>query len=86
MLFAVGSSLVAVTSFGLTTAANYALSGLIDWALALVFIAGGFLGSFLGSRAAKRLSGAGHLTTVFAGLIFVVAAYMLWKSGSRISL
>lgn len=86
MLFAVGSSLVAVTSFGLTTAANYALSGLVDWGLALVFIAGGFLGSFLGTRAAKRLSGAGHLTTVFAGLIFVVAAYMLWKSGSSISL
>jgi len=81
MLYAVGSSLVAVTAFGLTTAANYALSGFVDWVLALVFIAGGFLGSFLGTRAAKRLSGGGHLTTVFAGLIFVVAAYMLWKSG-----
>ena len=86
MLFAVGSSLVAVTAFGLTTAANYALSGLVDWILALVFIGGGFLGSFAGTRAAKRLSGAGHLTTVFAGLIFVVAAYMLWKSGSSIRL
>lgn len=86
MLFAVGSSLVAVTAFGLTTAANYALSGLVDWILALVFIGGGLLGSFVGTRAAKRLSGAGHLTTVFAGLIFVVAAYMLWKSGSSISL
>ena len=86
MLFAVGSSLVAVTSFGLTTAANYALSGLVDWTLALVFVAGGLLGSFLGTRAAKRLSGAGHLTTVFAGLIFVVAVYMLWKSGSSIGL
>ena len=84
MLYAVGSSLVAVTAFGLTTAANYAVSGLVDWVLALVFIAGGFLGSFLGTRAAKRLSGAGHLTTVFAGLIFVVAAYMLWKSGSAL--
>ena len=80
MLNAVGSSLLAVTTFGLTTAVNYALSGLVDWVLALIFVAGGFLGSFLGTRAAKRLSGAGHLTTVFAGLIFVVAAYMLWKS------
>ena len=86
MLFAVGSSLVAVTAFGLTTAANYALSGLVDWMLALVFIGGGFLGSFLGTRAAKRLSGAGHLTTVFASLIFVVAAYMLWKSGNSVGL
>ncbi len=82
MINAVGSSLVAVTAFGLTTAANYALSGLVDWPLALVFVAGGFLGSFLGTRAAKRLSGGGRLTAIFAGLIFVVAAYMLWKSGS----
>jgi low temperature requirement protein LtrA len=29
---------------------------------------------------AKRLSGDGTLTAVFAYLIFVVAAYMLWKS------
>jgi uncharacterized membrane protein YfcA len=86
MLYAVGSSLVAVTSFGLTTTANYALSGLVDWPLAFVFVAGGILGSFLGTRAARHLSGAGHLTTVFAGLIFVVAAYMLWRSGSSMGL
>lgn len=84
MLYAVGSSLVAVTSFGLTTAFNYALSGLVDWPLAAAFIGGGFVGSVAGTRAAKHLSGAGHLTTVFAGLIFLVAAYMLWKSGSAI--
>jgi len=32
MIMAVGSSLVSVTAFGLTTGANYALSDLIDWA------------------------------------------------------
>ena len=84
MLYAVGSSLVAVTSFGLATTANYALSGLVDWTLAGTFIAGGMLGSALGTRAAKRLSGGGHLTTVFAALIFAVAAYMLWKSASAL--
>lgn len=80
MINAVGTSLVAVTAFGLTTAANYALSGLVDWILAGVFIGGGVLGSLTGTRAAKRLHGSGHLGTIFAGLIFVVAAYMLWKS------
>ena len=80
MINAVGTSLVAVTAFGLTTAFNYALSGLVDWLLAAAFIVGGVLGSLLGTRAAKGLSGAGQLTTVFAGLIFLVAAYMLWKS------
>ena len=83
MINAVGTSLVAVTAFGLTTAFNYALSGLVDWVLAGVFIAGGVLGSLAGTRAAKRLSGSGHLGTTFAALIFVVAAYMLWKSGIK---
>lgn len=81
MLNAIGTSLVAVTAFGLTTAVNYALSGLVDWPLAGVFIGGGILGGAAGARVAKRLSGTtGRLTTVFAVIIFVVAAYMLWKS------
>lgn len=81
MINAIGSSLVAVTAFGLTTAFNYALSGLVDWRLAAAFIGGGVLGGFIGARLAKRLSGTnGRLNTVFAALIFVVAAYMLWKS------
>ena len=41
ILNAVGTSLVAVTAFGLTTSFNYALSGMVDWNLAFVFIAGG---------------------------------------------
>ena len=85
MINAIGSSLVAVTAFGLTTAANYALSGLVDWALAGVFIVGGVAGGFLGAGLARRLSGTqGRLMTVFAGLIFVVAAYMLWKSAAAL--
>lgn len=81
MINAVGSSLVAVTAFGLTTSANYALSGLVDWWLALAFVAGGFAGSMAGTRLARHLSKErGRLAMVFAGLIFVVAAYMLWRS------
>jgi uncharacterized membrane protein YfcA len=80
MLNAVGTSLVAVTAFGLTTSLNYALSGLVDWPLAGVFIVGGVMGSMIGTTAAKRLAGtAGRLTSVFAILIFLVAAYMLWR-------
>ena len=82
---AIGSSLVAVTAFGLTTAANYALSGLVDWTLAFVFVAGGIVGGLLGARLANRLSGKrGQLTTIFAVLIFAVAGYMLWKSVSAL--
>ncbi|CAL1690563.1 putative membrane transporter protein [Brevundimonas subvibrioides] len=85
ILNAIGSSLVAVTAFGLTTALNYAFSGLIDWPLAGVFILGGLAGSFGGALVAKKLSGTtGLLTTVFSILIFVVAAYMLWKSAGAV--
>lgn len=84
MINAVGSSLVGVTAFGLTTAVNYSLSGLVDWWLALAFIAGGLAGSAAGTRLAKTLSqDRGRLTIVFSGLIFVVAAYMLWKSAAQ---
>lgn len=82
ILNAVGTSLVAVTAFGLTTAANYALSGLVDWPLAAVFIGGGILGGVFGTQVAKRLAGStGRLSTVFAVLIFVVAGYMLVRGG-----
>ncbi len=77
---AVGSSLLAVTAFGLAAAINYAWSGLVDWALAAVFIGGGIIGGVLGARASHRLSAhKGLLNTVFAGLIFLVAGYMIWR-------
>lgn len=84
ILNAVGTSLVAVTAFGLTTALSYAASGLIDWSLAGVFIAGGLVGGVAGARAARAMSGRGVLTAIFAGLIFVVAAYTLFRSASAL--
>jgi len=81
MINAVGSSLVAVAAFGLTTAVNYAFSGLVDWSLAAVFIGGGVIGGVAGAAASRRMSARkGLLNTVFAALIFCVALYMLWKS------
>lgn len=80
-LFAVGSSLVAVTAFGAATAANYALSGLVNWPLAGVFILGGLLGGALGARAARALSvKKGALDVAFATIIILVAIYMLARS------
>lgn len=85
MLNAVGTSLVAVTAFGLTTAGNYALSGLIDWPLAGLFIAGGALGSWLGMVSARRLAAnPARLKSLFAMLVLAVAAYMLWRSGAAL--
>nr|WP_206598559.1 sulfite exporter TauE/SafE family protein [Croceicoccus estronivorus] len=79
---AIGTSLVAVSAFGVTTALNYAVSGMLDWPLAGVFIAGGIVGSVGGTAASRRLSARkGQLNTVFAALILIVATYMLYKSG-----
>ncbi len=81
ILNAVGSSLVAVTAFGLTTAANYAASGAVDWILAGLLLCGGVLGGFVGSRSAYALaSRKGYLSMTFATLIFAVAIYMLVRS------
>jgi hypothetical protein len=78
ILNAIGSSLVAVTAFGLTTAANYAWSGLVDWKLAGIFLAGGVVGGLAGAALAKRLADKrGALNVAFALVIFCVAAYML---------
>ena len=83
MLNAIGSSLVGVTAFGLTTAFNYALSGLVDWLLAAAFIAGGALGSIAGTTLARRLADQrGALTSIFATGLFAVAAYMLWNTAA----
>jgi hypothetical protein len=84
MINAVGASLVAVAAFGMTTALNYAFSGLVNWPLAGIFIAGGIAGGVAGAALARRLSGTGTLTSVFALLIFLVAAYTLWKSASAL--
>jgi uncharacterized membrane protein YfcA len=78
MILAIGSSLVSVTAFGLTTAGMYALSGLIDWRLVLLFVggsfAGGMAGGWLATRLAKRKRA---LSLVFAGVVAAVGVYVI---------
>ena len=78
---AVSSSLVAVTAFGLTTAASYAWSGLVSWKLAGLFVAGGIAGGLVGTRSARHLAERrGALNIVFAVVIIAVALYMLARN------
>jgi uncharacterized membrane protein YfcA len=78
---AIGTSLVAVAAFGLTTALNYTFSGLVDWPLAMTFLFGGALGGLFGAQVSKALSSKNdRLTTIFANLIFAVAGYMIAKT------
>jgi uncharacterized membrane protein YfcA len=81
MINAIGSSLFSVGAFGLTTATNYAVSGLVDWRIAILFIIGGVAGGMLGIRMAIRLAGKrGTLIKLFVVVLFTVAAYMLYRS------
>lgn len=78
ILSAVGSSLLSVGAFGTTTALTYALAGKVNWLIAIEYFAGGIAGGWLGAWLATRLAERKQLLTrVFAGVVFVVALYML---------
>ncbi len=81
LINAIGSSLVSVTAFGLTTAASYAWSGLVDWPLAGLFVVGGALGGLFGTRLARHLAGHKNaLTRTFSGIVIVVGLYVVIRS------
>ena len=81
LINAIGSSLVSVTAFGLTTAASYAWSGLVDWPLAGLFIFGGALGGIAGTRLAHHLAGHKYaLSLIFAVVVVVVGLYVIVRS------
>jgi uncharacterized membrane protein YfcA len=85
LLNAVGSSLFSVGVFGLTTAVNYAISDLIDWRLAGLFIAGGVVGGLGGIRLGRSLAATKRaLNIVFAGVLGVVAVYVLVRSVPKV--
>jgi uncharacterized protein len=78
MIMAIGSSLLSVTAFGLTTAMNYALSGLIDWRLVLLFVGGSIAGGLAGNRLATRLAvGKRALSLLFAAVVAAVGVYVI---------
>lgn len=85
MIAAIGSSLLSVGSFALTTATNYAVSGFVDWPVAGEYIAGGVLGGLAGMQLAVRLAPRrALLNQIFAGFVFAVAAYMLYRNVSYV--
>lgn len=77
---AVGTSLVAVTALGLTTAASYALSGYVEWGLVGLLVIGGILGAAIGIGAGKRLAGSKRVLEIgFAVLVVTVGVYVTTK-------
>jgi len=78
---AAASSLVSVAIFGAATSLNYAVSGLVDWSIAWLFILGGLAGGLVGVRGAVLLADRALLARrLFAGLVLVVAAYVATRA------
>lgn len=76
----IGTSLVAVAAFGLTTAGSYAASGLVDWRLALLVVGGGIVGSLIGARTNARLwPHKRALNGIFASVVISVGIYVAVK-------
>ena len=84
LINAIGSSLVSVTAFGLTTAASYALSGLVDWRVAGLFVLGGAIGGLIGIALAQRLARYKRaLSLVFSGVVTLVGLYVVVAALTR---
>ena len=78
--YAIGTSLVSVAVFGATTATNYAISGLVDWRIAALFIGGGIAGGIIGTVAGHKMSQRkGTLAMVFAVFVIAIGVYVAWK-------
>jgi uncharacterized membrane protein YfcA len=78
---AAASSLVSVALFGMTTSANYAVSGLVDWWLVLCVVGGGIIGIAPGLWAAIHLTHRVRLArTLFATVVLMVAVYVAYRA------
>lgn len=83
MRFAIGTSLLVVSALGFTTAASYALSGLVDWRMVGLLVVGGAIGSLLGIRAGKLLAGRKRLLeSSFAAIVILAGIYVSVKAAA----
>ncbi len=74
---AIGTSLLVVTALGLTTAASYALSGLVNWPLTALLVGGGVVGAAIGIVLGRRLASRKNLLErIFAAIVIAVGLYV----------
>jgi uncharacterized membrane protein YfcA len=74
---AASASLVGVAAFGTTSASSYAWSGLIDWQVGGLLVAGGLLGTVVGSRANAVLAqNKDRLSRLFAWFVAAAGLYV----------
>jgi uncharacterized membrane protein YfcA len=78
---AMGTSLVAVSAFGLTALASYAGSGLVDWPIAGLMTLGGLGGAILGGLGSQALETRRRmLAIVFSAVLVATGLYVIARS------
>lgn len=78
---AIGTSLVVVSALGFTTAASYAMSGLVDWNVTALLVAGGVIGTIAGIALGKIIgTHKGLLERGFAAVVIAVGTYVTLSS------
>ena len=81
MANAVGTSLLAVTAFGLSTAASYAVSGLVNWPIVGLLMIGGIAGAVAGIALGRKMAGRKRLLeTAFGVMVIGVGIYVALKA------
>lgn len=78
---AVGTSLIAVGTFGLVSASTYAFYNEIDIYIAILYLVGGVVGGYLGTRIAVSINKE-KLKIIYAVVIILVAIYLMYKNFS----
>lgn len=80
--YAVGTSLVVITALGLTTATSYALSGIVDWTVTALLIAGGVAGTAVGIVLGRTLTA--HKDVLERGFALVTIAVGIYVATSTL--
>ena len=76
---AIGTSLVSVSSFGFVTAGRYFLECNIDLVIAMLFVIGGIIGSYVGIKASGKIPKE-NLVHLFAVVLFAIATYIVART------
>lgn len=76
---AIGTSLISVGAFGITTAFVYMLKHEIDFLIAISYLAGGLIGGYVGVKTANRINKK-HLKKIYAVFVIVVGIFIIYKN------
>lgn len=76
---AIGTSLISVGAFGITTAIVYMLKHEVSFLIAILYLVGGFIGGYIGVKIANRINKK-HLKRIYAIFVICVGIFIIYKN------